>query len=117
MRMWGGVRTKAWRSFAGVSPVRAAGVVAGGEGGGRLAGAGGRGDEDVAAGADEGPAGGLGVRGGLEAAPEPGLDDGVEGREGVIVRGNTPRAPRQGLRPCTPLSLSYHLRRAYPHLV
>src|SRR3989304_2513411 len=68
-------------------------------------------------GAGEGPAGGLGVRGGLEAAPEPGLDDGVEGREGVIVRGNTPRAPRQGLRPCTPLSLSYHLRRAYPHLV
>src|SRR3972149_48608 len=107
--MWGGVRTKAWRSFAGVSPVRTAvrmarakprrgggsgfsasgappvrrvwvaqrregrdvddlrlggqraglrltdeAVDAGEEGGERLAGAGGRGDEEVAAGAEGG---------------------------------------------------------------
>ncbi len=55
------------------------GVDAAEEGRERLAGAGGRGDEDVAAGLDEGPAGSLGVGGGIEAAPEPLGDDGVEG--------------------------------------
>ena len=54
------------------------GVDAGQEGGQRLARPGGGGDEDVAAGADVGPAVGLGVGGGREVAQEPGLDGGVE---------------------------------------
>ena len=54
------------------------------EGGEGLAGAGGGGDEGVAARRNLGPAEGLGVGGGAEFALEPGADGGVEGGEDVV---------------------------------
>ena len=56
-------------------------VDGGQEGGQRLAGSGGRGDQDVPALADEGPALTLGRRRLAETVGEPALDDGVEGGE------------------------------------
>ena len=58
-------------------------VYAGEEGGERLAGAGGSGDEGIAAGDDLRPAPLLGLGGRVEATLEPGADGGVEGVQDV----------------------------------
>ena len=56
------------------------------EGGEGFAGAGGGGDEGVAAGADGGPGGGLGIGGSLEGGAEPGGYEGMERRGGGVGR-------------------------------